>query len=183
MDIWLFRLINEGSSNPFFDRLMPWITDGGNVQNILASCGLLILFAAYLQRRPGGVFQAWRTVLVALATVILFEWIFSHGLRNWVCRPRPPYALDHLNLLVGATHSFSFPSSHAGNTAGVATVVSASYPKLGWVLLGYAVLVAYSRVYVGVHFPLDVAVGSALGGLLGAGLWKLSGRLEPAGER
>jgi undecaprenyl-diphosphatase len=179
VDTYLFRLVNEGSSNPLFDRLMPWITDGGNVEKILPACGIAILIDAYLRRRPGGVFNAWRAVLVSLLTVVLFEWIFSHGLRNWISRPRPPYSLADVNLLVGLGHSSSFPSSHAGNTMGVATVVSAGYPKLGWALLLYAALVAYSRVYVGVHYPLDVLVGAGLGALLGAGLWQLSSRLEP----
>ncbi len=181
MDTLLFRLVNDASANPWFDRLMPWITNGGYVQNILAGCGVALLLEAYLRRRPGGVWHAWRVVLVALATVVLFEWIFSHGLRNLVARPRPPYALDDVWLRTGATRSFSFPSSHAGNTMGVATVVSAGYRELGWVLLGYAVLVAYSRVYCGVHYPLDVGAGAALGALLGAGLWKLSGRWERDG--
>jgi len=180
VDTLLFRLVNDASGNPWFDWLMPWITDGGNVQNILAGCGILILGEAYLSRRPGAVRLAWRTVLVALATVVLFEWIFSHGLRNWVARPRPPYALDQVILRTGATRSFSFPSSHAGNTMGVATVVWQSYRPLGWLLLFYAVLVAYSRVYCGVHFPLDICVGATLGALLATGLWKLSGRWEPA---
>lgn len=180
VDTYLFRLLNQGSSNPLYDWLMPWITDGGHVQNILICCGLLILLEAYFVRQPSRVRQAWRVVLVAIATVVLFEWLVSHGLRNAVGRLRPPWALDDVILRTGATHSFSFPSSHAGNTMGVATVVFARYRTLGWALLGYAVLVAYSRVYCGVHYPLDICAGAMLGALLGTGLWKLTERWERA---
>lgn len=180
MDTFLFRLINRDSANPLFDWAMPWITDGGKLQTLLILCGLGLLAAGFASRDRARALLAVRVVLLCLATVILFEWIFSQGLRNLVCRPRPPFALSDVILRTGVTQSFSFPSSHAGNAVGVATIILAGYRPLGWVLLGYAALVAYSRVYCGVHFPLDIAVGSVLGALLATGLWKLTARWAPA---
>jgi undecaprenyl-diphosphatase len=62
----------------------------------------------------------------------------------------------------------SFPSAHAANNFAVAVVVAVFFRRRGWLLFLPASLVAYSRVYVGSHWPLDVLVSCFLG--LGVGL-------------
>jgi undecaprenyl-diphosphatase len=86
-----------------------------------------------------------------------------------VDRPRPP--LDdpgHLHALVALPASGSFPSGHATTAFAAAAALAVLVPRLRWPALALAALVAFSRVYLGVHFVLDVAVGALLGLAVGA---------------
>jgi len=61
----------------------------------------------------------------------------------------------------------SFPSGHAANNAAVATVLILFFPRWGWLYLPIALLISYSRIYTGSHWPLDVLAGILLGVLGG----------------
>ncbi len=84
-------------------------------------------------------------------------------------RPRPFLALEHVRLLVPEPSSYAFPSGHTTSSFAVASgaVLSArrfigKVPIWGWGMLGLAALISYSRIYVGVHWPTDVAAGALL---------------------
>jgi membrane-associated phospholipid phosphatase len=90
-------------------------------------------------------------------------------------RPRPPVRYPEPHALIGVPHDASFPSGHASTSFACATVLVAFAPRLAplWAILACAV--AYSRVYVGVHYPADVLAGAALGTLVALGvlvLWR-----------
>ncbi len=100
-------------------------------------------------------------------------------------RARPAVADPALEALVSTPGSASFPSSHAAIAFATATAVGMLCPRLRWPLIGLAAVVALSRVYLGVHFWLDIAVGAALGAAVG---WLVARavraaalRLRPAG--
>lgn len=172
LDVGLFHFINRGTANPLFDGIMPFVTRGDVVQGVLLLAGGAVLVFAYRSRDPQRVRRAWRAVLLAVAAVVICELLTGHVIRPWIARPRPPRALgpEEVRLLVGLGGSYSFPSAHAHNTAAVAVVLAGYDRRLTWPAVGYAALVAYSRVYVGVHFPLDVLAGSLLGGVVGYAL-------------
>jgi membrane-associated phospholipid phosphatase len=97
------------------------------------------------------------------------------ALRNLFHRIRPCHVLTGVRLLVGCTDSFSFPSNSAANVFALAAVVAVFHRKLAVPAFVTAAVVGCSRVYVGVHYPLDVFAGAWLGiawGLAGATIIK-----------
>ena len=93
-------------------------------------------------------------------------------------RSRPPEAIG-FDALVGVPGSPSFPSGHAMTAFAVAGAVALLAPRLRWPVLALAGLIAFSRVYLGVHFWIDVLAGAALGLAIGLGVaWLLSGRRQ-----
>lgn len=82
--------------------------------------------------------------------------------------PRPCHALQNVHLLVSCGSGFSFPSSHAVNNFAGALILAFFFPRNKWWFFGIAAIVAFSRVYVGVHYPFDV-IGGAVIGLFCAG--------------
>jgi undecaprenyl-diphosphatase len=76
--------------------------------------------------------------------------------------------LQNVHLLVSCGSGFSFPSSHAVNNFAAALILAFFFPQNKWWFFGFAALVAFSRVYVGVHYLFDV-IGGAVIGLFCAG--------------
>lgn len=95
--------------------------------------------------------------------------LLTDVLKNAVGRARPPVAEPGLGSLTALPGNPSFPSGHSATAFAAATVVAILCPRLRPVALALAAAVALSRVYLRVHFPLDVVVG----GLIGAGLGAL----------
>ncbi len=137
------------------------------------------LALAVLWRRP------WLLVLV-LGTAAISDAV-SYGLREWIGRERPPLVYSEPEPLVSVPGSGSFPSGHATIAFACATVIAWASPKLAVPAFLLAAAIAFSRVYAGVHWPLDVLGGAILGVLLATALLKLvevlrrSRRVTPPG--
>jgi undecaprenyl-diphosphatase len=96
----------------------------------------------------------------------------NHERRPALRFPEPP-------ALVSLPHSSSFPSGHAATSFACATVLSVLAPRLAPAFVVLACAIAYSRVYVGVHYPFDVVAGAVLGvvvGLVAVALLRRAGR-------
>jgi undecaprenyl-diphosphatase len=106
--------------------------------------------------------------LVALAATASF--FVASGLntliKDLVDRSRPPQSIDY-EALIGVPGSSSFPSGHAMSAFAVAAAIALLAPKARWPVLALAATIAFSRVYLGVHFWVDVLVGAALGAAIG----------------
>jgi membrane-associated phospholipid phosphatase len=85
-----------------------------------------------------------------------------------VDRPRPYASLANVHVLIGRTNDASFPSDHATTVGAVAVGLWFVDRRLGGVAAVAAVVMAVARVYVGVHYPLDVVAGLVLGGTVAA---------------
>jgi membrane-associated phospholipid phosphatase len=99
----------------------------------------------------------------------LIAYLASAGLRVAVERPRPPRTFPQIETLVPLPHSSSFPSGHAATSFACAVVLAAATRscRTRAVLISLATLIALSRVYAGVHYPLDVIGGATLGTAIG----------------
>jgi undecaprenyl-diphosphatase len=106
------------------------------------------------------------TAVAATAAAAMAEGIAAL-LKALTERARPPLWDPGIQALVSLPESTSFPSGHAATAFAAATAVGLLHPRLRAPLFGLAVLVAVSRVYLGVHFWSDVLVGSLLGFAIG----------------
>jgi undecaprenyl-diphosphatase len=111
------------------------------------------------------------------AAILLAESV-SGALKEGIERDRPPVADPNPDTLVKLPETFSFPSGHATVAFACATVLAMAVPRLRWPLYALAALIAFSRVYVGVHFPLDVLAGAVLGVGIAIALRMLAGALR-----
>jgi undecaprenyl-diphosphatase len=112
-----------------------------------------------------GVYRRWGALWLTLIAVALADWSAT-GLKALIDRDRPPVDYARPKALVPVPRDPSFPSGHAATSFAAATVLTFAFPRLAPALFVLAGAVAFSRVYVGVHYPLDVVGGAALGVLV-----------------
>ncbi len=169
-DDGIFHLINRTLENPVFDRLMPILSDKW-VAFALAAVLLVIVIVR-------GDRRAWLVVGLAIASVALSD-VTANLIKHLVERTRPCHVVPDVHLLAGCTRSFSLPSNHATNMFALAAVVWLTLPRWRWVLAGLAAAVAYSRIYLGVHYPSDVLVGVLWGASVGWSVTHVAMHLWP----
>jgi undecaprenyl-diphosphatase len=115
------------------------------------------------------VYRRWGVLLLTLIAVAVADWT-SIALKALFDRPRPPLRYPEPKTLVPLPHDASFPSGHAATSFAAATMLSFAFPRWTPAFLVLAAAVAFSRVYVGVHYPLDVIGGALLGAAIAVGV-------------
>ena len=133
----------------------------------------------------GAAYRRWGVFALTLIAVALADWS-AMGLKALIDRPRPPLRYAEPKTLVAVPHDASFPSGHAATSFAAATMLAFAFPRLAPFLYVLAAAVAFSRVYVGVHYPLDVIGGALLGALVAVVLRflvsrRVQGRLDTPG--
>ncbi len=198
LDSALFRFINDTLSNPLFDRLMPFASQNKFFFPVLVIAGLLLLWKGGRRGRL--------CVLMAALIIPAGDGLVVNTLKHAIARPRPFVALDdvrfwgiktttetstNIRAMTGAEdepgglrHHNSMPSAHAANWF-AGTMILLIYYRRSWrFVLPLACLVAFSRVYNGVHYPSDVLAGAILGaGYAAAGIWALNALWLWAGRK
>jgi len=114
------------------------------------------------------------TGLVLLLSIILVDRLIAAPLGRALFRTRPYLALDGVRQLGVRWSGTSFPSGHAHSVWIAAIILGDRWRKLAIPLVAFALLTCYSRPYFGMHYPLDVIAGSAIG--ISAGFLVLGGR-------
>jgi len=171
IDRAIFLVVNRTLQNPILDHVMPALSDKwlGFVAVAVVVPWLLIHYGR----------RAWPAITLAVLAVALSD-LGAGLIKHAVQRVRPCHVIAEVHLLAGCTRSFAMPSNHASNMFALAGVVGSLLPGWRWVLLPLAGGVAYSRVYLGVHYPSDVLVGTGWGLAVGWGLIVAAQRVLPA---
>jgi len=160
IDKALFHIINHDLANPVLDVLCPWFREK------LMWIPLYLLIAFLLFRKYGN-----RILWLGLLTVvtILISDQTSNIFKHLVHRLRPcnnPELADTIHHVVDCGVGFSFVSAHAANHFAIATFISflmGGNKKWQVFLYLWASVIAFSQVYVGVHYPIDVLAGAIVG--------------------
>lgn len=159
IDIAVFHFINSAIANSYFDSFFPFIT---NLNNWIL---VYVLMFGWLFLKGGK--RGWITASALAIAIFVTDHIVVDFIKEEVARLRPCHVLDYVRLLVPCGGGKSFPSAHAANNFAAAAVLSFSYSKFKWVFYIIAFLIAFSRVYIGVHYPSDIIAGGIIGFAIG----------------
>lgn len=161
--------------SPLGDLVLPKLSRAANNSAIwIVVAALLAAFGGRRGKRAAG--RGIGSILVTSLTV-------NQGIKRIVRRPRPPLRnVPAVRRLKSAPLTTSFPSGHAASAAAFTTAVLMEWRATGRLTMPVAALVAYSRVYVGVHYPGDVTAGAGIGAAI-ALLSRLQFPVVPADRR
>ena len=169
LDFTLLNWIQDHLRCAFLDFLMPLVTLYAEKGILLIGIGLCLLL--FRSRRVCGA-----AVLTGLAGGLVIGNLF---LKNWIARPRPCWINTDVSMLTAVPTDYSFPSGHTLHSFIVAAVLLHYDRRLGIPALIMAALVAFSRLYLYVHYPTDVLAGM----LLGIGIGTLAAVLVDGGAK
>jgi undecaprenyl-diphosphatase len=153
------------------DHVFVWLSRIGTLGLVWIGIGLAL---ALLRRRP-------TLALLVLAADGIAD-LFARAIKGVVDVERPAFRYAEPKALVPVPKDHSFPSGHAATSFACATVLALAFPRLAAPLYVLAAAIAFSRVYVGVHYPLDVLGGAVLGIAVATALLRLA-RARPRSPR
>lgn len=184
MDDALFSFLNQTTANRLFDAVFPTLTNLHKQPWFLVPAALLLLWSG---RKHG------KAVLVVALTMAIAAGLSDvttvRIMKRAFDRPRPcqevssgRLAVPTVRVLTGehCPGSRSFPSSHAANTAAVASVALVLLRnRKRWWWLALPLVIGYTRIYLGYHYPTDVLGGWIAGGLVGLAIGFVGRRWLP----
>lgn len=156
IDFNILYAIQNALGCDFMDFIMPlvtYLTEGAAVW-ILAAVLFLI-------------FKKYRATISIAGGILASLLVGNLLLKNLVARDRPCWIDTTFELLISSPTDYSFPSAHSMISFAAATAIFCHNKKIGAAALVIAALIAFSRLYLFVHFPSDVLVGSVIGVGLG----------------
>jgi len=168
IDITVMTFIQEQITNPVLDFIMPTISFMGNLG--LVWVFIIILLLCRRQTRHLGI--------AVLAAILLGQLIGELLLKNIVGRARPFMDFPEIQLIIEAPKTFSFPSGHSASSFAAAVVLSRLGKAEGIAAFIIAALIAFSRLYLSVHYFTDILAGIMLGLLCAFAVLKFCDKKE-----
>lgn len=157
VDLQILDFIRENLWCGFLDAVMPVITFLGNAGWFWIAMAVVMLF-----------FKRTRKTALMMGAALVFGLLLCNLiLKPVVARIRPYELVDGINLLIGKQSDFSFPSGHTAASFEAATVLMIRDKRFGVPALILAALIAFSRMYLYVHYPTDILGGIVVGVLCG----------------
>jgi undecaprenyl-diphosphatase len=174
----------NGFGHPLLTTVMRAVSNVDNWVPVILAAAFMLLWMG--RTRPGLTREGVRprradarnprVVLLCLILAVSLTDQTCYHLKHAVNRQRPCFdtATSQLVEYRGEVHgNRSFPSAHAANSAALATITALAYPPLAIPSILAAMAVGFSRVYLGVHYPLDVLAGWGIGVLCASAVWLL----------
>jgi undecaprenyl-diphosphatase len=184
-DVTLFKIINAHHV-AFFDWFFLLVSNLANGWVVIPLFFVLILWRTQKGRK---IF-----ILISAAVALSISGVSNSVIKHYVGRPRPPayFLSSHaettpedgrpyvVHVVGKSLRDHSFPSGHAQMAFALATLVVLVFGRRFWPVFLVATAVAYSRVYLGVHFPLDVLAAACLGSTIVFLTWRGAAIFAPA---
>lgn len=168
IDFTILNFIYNNCRTAWLDVLMPLITKLGDSGIIWIILALSLLIS-----------QKYRKTGIALCLALALDVIICNGiLKPLVARTRPCDVNTAIQLLIPRPTDFSFPSGHTAASFAAVSALYFSRRRLWVPSLVLALLIAFSRLYLYVHYPSDVAAGILLGSIIGFVGYKLADYIE-----
>jgi undecaprenyl-diphosphatase len=158
LDARIYLAINDGPHTGALDSLawgLAIIATGGWIWVL----GTLV---AYLVRVP----SSWLAIKRLLPSVVLATWIVEYPIKAFFRRRRPFARIVEALVIGKKPGSWSFPSGHTASSFASAWILASVWPKRAPVFFTLAGIVGFSRIYLGAHYPGDVASGAIVGTVL-----------------
>ena len=164
----ILDFIQKYMTSPIMDKIMVFITSLGNSGMIWIITALLMLCS-----------KKYRKTGLILAIGLVGSLIFG----NMILKPifhrlRPFQIKEGIDLIISAPHDYSFPSGHTLASVISATILLLRERKIGICALVLAILIAFSRMYLYVHFPTDILGGIVLGIVIGISSVKIAKKIR-----
>lgn len=167
IDFTVLKFLHEKLSCGFLDILMPIITFLGNVGTIWIVSALVLLFIKKYRKNA----------VMILCGIACGAVIGNLILKNLVARARPFILDTTVDLLISVPTGYSFPSGHSLSSFAAAVILFHTDKRLGIPALVLALLIAFSRLYLYVHFPSDVISGAVIGIAIGQIVWIIGNKI------
>lgn len=146
----------------FLDVVMPFLSSLNNHGEIWIAVGVILLCT-----------KRYRTAGFSVLIGLLLGLIFGNGiLKHLIARPRPCWLNMEVPLLIPVPDDFSFPSGHTLSSFIAVFLLAKTDKRFGYASIPLAVLIAFSRLYLFVHFPTDILGGIALAAVISFIVWQ-----------
>lgn len=155
IDNAILAFFSETLKNPVFDKVMPFISGINNYGQVWIIISIILMLNKNSTVKRLGI-----TMLIAVAIGYLSG---EAGLKNLIGRHRPTGDEYNFNFIISVPESYSFPSGHTTSSFAAFGVCLFKKAKYRYYVLAFAILMAFSRMYLHVHYPSDVLGGIILG--------------------